>query len=203
MTSSRAASRPRRSRSRVVCIGWSTGWLVSRPKAGSARRCCGRSGGRERPRPAQDGSPVPACWHDDPWPGVGPAAPASPGGGAGVGVRGRSGPAAASSRCSHWPAVWLANHAVTVADRHDRRHRLVLRRWARPGWDLDDPDYTAQREATILELLGPSAVPAPEVVAADPEGTACDVPALLLTRLPGRSPSADTGRPARVPGPTG
>jgi len=84
---------------------------------------------------------------------------------------------------------WLANHAVTVADRHDRRHRLVLRRWARPGWDLDDPDYTAQREATILELLGPTAVPAPEVVAADPDGTACDVPALLLTRLPGRPPA--------------
>jgi aminoglycoside phosphotransferase (APT) family kinase protein len=79
---------------------------------------------------------------------------------------------------------WLANHAVTVADRHDCHHRLVLRRWARPGWDLDDPDYTAQREATVLELLGPSAVPAPKVVAADPEGTACDVPALLLTRLP-------------------
>jgi aminoglycoside phosphotransferase (APT) family kinase protein len=79
---------------------------------------------------------------------------------------------------------WLANHAVTVADRHDRRHRLVLRRWARPGWDLDDPDYTAQREATILKLLGPSTVPAPEVAAADPDGTTCDVPALLLTRLP-------------------
>jgi aminoglycoside phosphotransferase (APT) family kinase protein len=87
------------------------------------------------------------------------------------------------------PSSWLANHAVTVADRHDRRHRLVLRRWARPGWHLDDPDYTAQREATILELLAPSAVPAPEVVAADPNGTACDVPALLLTRLPGRPPA--------------
>jgi len=86
---------------------------------------------------------------------------------------------------------WLANHAVTVADRHDRRHRLVLvlRRWARPGWDLYDPDYTAQREATILMLLAPTAVPAPKVVAADPEGTACDVPALLLTRLPGRPPA--------------
>jgi aminoglycoside phosphotransferase (APT) family kinase protein len=79
---------------------------------------------------------------------------------------------------------WLANHAVTVADRHDRQHRLVLRRWARPGWDLDDPDYTAQREATILELLAPTAVPAPEVVAADPDGTACDVPALLLPASP-------------------
>jgi hypothetical protein len=56
---------------------------------------------------------------------------------------------------------WLANHAVTVADRHDRQHPLVLRRWARPGWDRNDPDYTAQR----------------------------DVPALLLTRLPGRPPT--------------
>jgi Phosphotransferase enzyme family len=58
------------------------------------------------------------------------------------------------------PSSWLANHAITVADRRDRRHRLVLRRWARPGWDLDDPDYTAQREATILELLAGSRPPA-------------------------------------------
>ena len=86
------------------------------------------------------------------------------------------------------PSSWLANHAVTVTDRHDRRHRLVLRRWARPGWDLDDPDYTARREATVLELLAGGAVPAPRLVAADPDGAACDVPALLLTRLPGRPP---------------
>jgi aminoglycoside phosphotransferase (APT) family kinase protein len=86
------------------------------------------------------------------------------------------------------PSSWLANHAITVADRHDCYHRLVLRRWARPGWDLEDPDYTAHREATILELLADTAVPAPELVAADPDGVACDVPALLLTRLPGRPP---------------
>jgi hypothetical protein len=101
------------------------------------------------------------------------------------------------------PSSWLANHAVTVADRHDRHHQLVLRRWARPGWDLDDPDYTAQREATILELPAPSAVPAPEVMAADPGGTACDVPAFAVDPRPRPSPSADTGRPARVPDPTG
>ena len=86
------------------------------------------------------------------------------------------------------PSSWLANHAITVADRHDRHHRLVLRRWARPGWDLDDPDYTAHREATILELLADAAVPTPTLVAADPQGVACDVPALLLSRLPGRPP---------------
>jgi aminoglycoside phosphotransferase (APT) family kinase protein len=86
------------------------------------------------------------------------------------------------------PSSWLANHAITLADGHDRRHRLVLRRWSRPGWDLDDPDYTAQREVTILGLLADTAVPAPGLVAADPDGTVCDVPALLLTRLPGRPP---------------
>ena len=86
------------------------------------------------------------------------------------------------------PSSWLANHAITVANRHDHHHRLVLRRWARPGWDQEDPDYTAQREAIILELLANAAVPAPELVAADPDGIACDVPALLLTRLPGRPP---------------
>jgi aminoglycoside phosphotransferase (APT) family kinase protein len=86
------------------------------------------------------------------------------------------------------PSSWLANHAITVADRHDTRQRLVLRRWARPGWDLDDPDYSAQREATILELLADAAVPAPRLVAADAEGAVCDTPALLLTRLPGHPP---------------
>ena len=86
------------------------------------------------------------------------------------------------------PSSWLANHAITVADHHGHHHRLVLRRWARPGWDLDDPDYTAQREATILGLLADATVPTPGLVAADLEGAACDVPALLLTRLPGRPP---------------
>jgi aminoglycoside phosphotransferase (APT) family kinase protein len=86
------------------------------------------------------------------------------------------------------PSSWLANHAITVADHHGHHHRLVLRRWARPGWDRDDPDYTAHREATILALLADAAVPTPALVAADPDGAACDVPALLLTRLPGRPP---------------
>src|SRR4029453_747380 len=64
----------------------------------------------------------------------------------------------------------------------------VLRRWARPGWDEDDPDFTAAREAAILELLAPTPVPAPALVAADPDAAACDVPALLLDRLPGGPP---------------
>jgi len=83
---------------------------------------------------------------------------------------------------------WLANHAVDVADAAGGMHRLVLRRWARPGWEVDDPTLTAAREAAVLELLAATPVPAPRLVAADPDGAACDVPALLLTRLPGRPP---------------
>jgi len=82
------------------------------------------------------------------------------------------------------------NHAVDVLDRRGRIHRLVLRRWARPGWELDDPDYTAQRESDVLTLLADSAVPAPRLVAADPQPSVCDVPTLLITRLPGHPPGS-------------
>lgn len=83
---------------------------------------------------------------------------------------------------------WHVNHALTVIDRHDTAHRLVLRRWARLDWAVEDPDFTAAREAAVLELLAASPVPAPLLVAVDPDGEVCDVPTLLITRLPGRPP---------------
>jgi aminoglycoside phosphotransferase (APT) family kinase protein len=76
---------------------------------------------------------------------------------------------------------WLANHLLVMADGRE----LVLRRWARPGWEVDDPDLNAAREALVLERLADTEVPAPALVAADPEAAACDVPALLITRVPG------------------
>ena len=85
---------------------------------------------------------------------------------------------------------WHLNHALTVVDGNGRVHRLVLRQWARLGWDRDDPDYTAAREMTILELLRPTPVPASVLVGADIDGDECEVPTLHLTRLPGHPPTA-------------
>ncbi|HEV2724535.1 MAG TPA: aminoglycoside phosphotransferase family protein [Thermoleophilaceae bacterium] len=81
-----------------------------------------------------------------------------------------------------------ANHALTIIDRRGMSHRLVLRRWARREWAVEDPDFTAARETTVLDLLSESPVPAPRLVAADPDGAVCDVPTQLITRLPGRAP---------------
>lgn len=86
------------------------------------------------------------------------------------------------------PGGWHVNHAVDVADPSGRVRRLVVRRWARPGWETDDPDYTVEREVRVLGLLAATSVPAPEVVAADPAGERCDVPAIILSRLPGHPP---------------
>jgi aminoglycoside phosphotransferase (APT) family kinase protein len=83
---------------------------------------------------------------------------------------------------------WHANHVVTVRDASGSDHELVLRRWARPGWKSEDPDFTPEREVTVLELLGKSSVPTPRVVNVDPAGTICDVPALLTDMLPGHPP---------------
>ena len=63
---------------------------------------------------------------------------------------------------------WLANHLLVLADGRE----LVLRRWARPGWEVDDPDLTAAREALVLARLADTPVPAPELVAADPDAAA-------------------------------
>jgi aminoglycoside phosphotransferase (APT) family kinase protein len=76
-----------------------------------------------------------------------------------------------------------AVHAVDVTDARGRRHRLVLRRFVQPSYR--DPEL-ARREARALAIVGPSGLPAPELVALDAEARRCDAPAVLMTRLPGR-----------------
>lgn len=78
-----------------------------------------------------------------------------------------------------------AVHAVNLHDARGKLHRLVLRRFVRANWLALEPDL-AEREARVLRLLERSALPAPQLVAVDERGRECDVPAVLMTRLPGR-----------------
>ncbi len=78
-----------------------------------------------------------------------------------------------------------ASHIVRVRDDGGRMIDLVLRRWVRPEWRVTDPQFTPEQEATTLGLLASSSVPAPRLVAADPEAIECDVPAILTTRAAG------------------
>jgi aminoglycoside phosphotransferase (APT) family kinase protein len=74
---------------------------------------------------------------------------------------------------------------LTVDEPTGARRQLVLRRYVRADWLAREPDLAAH-EARVLELLGPTDVSAPELVAVDPEGAATDVPAVLMTALHGR-----------------
>lgn len=60
----------------------------------------------------------------------------------------------------------------------------------RPGWELDDPDFTVEREVAAYTLLEQHGIAAPRLIAADIDGTRCGAPALLMTRLDGQRPGA-------------
>ncbi|WP_329518511.1 phosphotransferase family protein [Spirillospora sp. NBC_01491] len=93
-----------------------------------------------------------------------------------------------------------ANHALLVESRSGSAHRLVLRRWTPrglgPGGDdlgaprrsYGDTEFSPEREIAALALLAGCEIPTPSLVAADPAGAYCDVPALLITRLVGHPP---------------
>src|SRR5262245_36385151 len=81
------------------------------------------------------------------------------------------------------------NHALHVETRSGTAHRLVLRRWARPGPTMTDLQFPPEREIAALALLARCEVTTPALVAADPSGAYCDAPALLTTRLIGQPPA--------------
>jgi aminoglycoside phosphotransferase (APT) family kinase protein len=80
------------------------------------------------------------------------------------------------------------NHALLVETRSGIAHRLVLRRWTRPARTISDLEFSPEREIAALALLARCEVTTPALVAADPSGAYCDVPALLITRLAGHPP---------------
>jgi Ser/Thr protein kinase RdoA (MazF antagonist) len=78
-----------------------------------------------------------------------------------------------------------AVHLVTAQLADGRRCQAVLRRYVRPELNREDPDIAA-RETRALTIAASVAVPTPVLLAADPAGSAAGVPALLMSRLPGR-----------------
>jgi aminoglycoside phosphotransferase (APT) family kinase protein len=76
-----------------------------------------------------------------------------------------------------------AVHLITVERPDGGTDRAVLRRYVRH--DPDEPDAAA-REARALRLAERTDVPTPALLAVDPDGTQAGIPAVLMTRLPGR-----------------
>jgi hypothetical protein len=75
-----------------------------------------------------------------------------------------------------------AVHLVTVQDAGGQRRQAVLRRYVRS----EDEPGIADREARALRFAGSLGVPVPALLAVDPDGTQAGVPAVLMSRLPGR-----------------
>ena len=86
-----------------------------------------------------------------------------------------------------------ANHVLRF-DRAGSTVEVVLRRWVRADWEETDPEFSPAQEAATYSLLASSAVPAPGLLAADPEARDCDVPAILLTRSTGARLARPTDR---------
>jgi aminoglycoside phosphotransferase (APT) family kinase protein len=84
--------------------------------------------------------------------------------------------------------------AVDVKDRRGRIHRLALRRYTDAARLGTDPWYDPRNEARALKLLESSDVPAPRLVDVEPAGAVWGAPALLTSRIPGRTVS----RPAEM-----
>jgi aminoglycoside phosphotransferase (APT) family kinase protein len=78
-----------------------------------------------------------------------------------------------------------AVHLLTTQHGAGQRQQAVLRRYVRAETSTDEPDI-AEREARALRAAGNAGVPTPALLAVDPAGTGAGVPAVLMSRLPGR-----------------
>ena len=91
--------------------------------------------------------------------------------------------------------------STDVALRHDIGAESVLRLMTREPWRTHGAGLTTRERAAQLFLAGTD-VPAPTSLALDADGTACGVPAHLMSRLPGVPVGQGVelvrdGRPAR------
>jgi len=78
-----------------------------------------------------------------------------------------------------------AVHLLGVVLPSGHLEQVVLRRYVRPELNEEDPDH-AGREAGVLRFVESVDVPAPRLLAVDLRGMEAGVPAVLMSRLPGR-----------------
>lgn len=93
-------------------------------------------------------------------------------------------------------ATTTAVHALALAD----GRRLVLRRYVWK-WVLEDEPIAPRREVDVLRFASAAGLPAPDVIAADIDGSLVGdgVPVILMTRMAGRPVAVpDLGRLAEV-----
>jgi aminoglycoside phosphotransferase (APT) family kinase protein len=76
-------------------------------------------------------------------------------------------------------------HGLSILDANGLRHRIVVRRYM--GVDQKAWGSSAIRqEAAVLSALERSGLPAPRLLDADPDGLRAGVPAIVMSRVPGR-----------------
>ena len=78
-----------------------------------------------------------------------------------------------------------AVHQLSLEQPGGHRLQVVLRRYVRPELNAEEPDL-AEREARALHLVERLEIPTPRLIAVDPTGSCAGLPALLMSRLPGK-----------------
>jgi aminoglycoside phosphotransferase (APT) family kinase protein len=78
-------------------------------------------------------------------------------------------------------------HRLSVERRDGKREQVVLRRWVESQYtDDESAQDRVEREVFLLSALERTDIPTPRVLAADATGADAGVPALLMSRVPGR-----------------
>ena len=90
-----------------------------------------------------------------------------------------------TSACVMRGGMSSAVHLLTAQGPRGGSVQAVLRRYVRPDLNEEEPDIASQ-EAEVLRFVEPLDVPTPRLLAVDPTGDEAGVPALLMSRLPGR-----------------
>ncbi|MCK8488486.1 aminoglycoside phosphotransferase family protein [Paenibacillus sp. MBLB2552] len=67
----------------------------------------------------------------------------------------------------------------------DTCHEAVLRQFTNAEWLREEPEL-ALHETAALQAACAAGLPSPQWLACDPNGSACGLPSVLMTRLPGR-----------------